>query len=87
MVLVERTTLLDLPDWTGVVTAVDGPTGTDQEHDPHVHHVEFDRDLPSGLEPDRFVAENITYCARVSVRNNRIETLPTPGVLLGVARP
>ena len=65
------------------VVAVDGP----HPQEPETMLVTIDRDLPSRVVPDEWVAENITYTASVHIADNEFVNVPTRGVLVTTRRP
>ena len=84
---VDRTTMLDVPGWVGVVVEVDGPTGFDHRHDLTRMTLTFDRPIPDVVDGGRYVAENLTYGPGLTVRGNRFAAIPTRGVLATTRRP
>lgn len=68
-----------------VVKDVDGPTGYGQDGDLTRMTVTLDR-APSGISPDAFVAENLTFTPEVHVAGNSFLSVPTRGLLVTTPR-
>lgn len=65
------------------VVAVDGP----RPEEPETMLVTIDRELPTRVVPEEWVAENITYTASVHIADNEFVNVPTRGVLATTRRP
>ncbi|MFF1449842.1 right-handed parallel beta-helix repeat-containing protein [Streptomyces sp. NPDC058274] len=82
-----KRTMTPLKDAHAVVTAVDGPSGTDHKKPLTTMTVTLDRPLPAGVEIGGTVAENITATPSVVISHNVFRNVPTRGVLVTTRKP
>ena len=84
---VDKRTMAPLAGGPAVVTAVDGPSGTDHAKSLTTMTVTFSRPVPAGIQIDGTVAENITYTPSVVIAGNVFRNVPTRGVLVTTRKP
>ena len=84
---VDKRTMAPLAGRPAVVTAVDGPSGTDHTKPLTTMTVTFSRPVPADVEIGGTVAENITYTPSVVVSGNVFRNVPTRGVLVTTRKP
>jgi hypothetical protein len=69
------------------VVAVDGPDGRSTTHDLRRMTLELADDLPPELGESGWVAENLTYTARLTVERCTFVNIPTRGILVTTRQP
>jgi hypothetical protein len=84
---VDKRTMAALPGEPAVVTAVDGPSGTDHAKPLTTMTVTFSRPVPAEIEIGGTVAENITYTPTVVISGNTFRNVPTRGILVTTRKP
>jgi len=84
---VDKRTMAPLPGGPAVVTAVDGPSGTDHAKPLTTMTVTFSRPVPAEVEIGGTVAENVTYTPTVVISGNVFRNVPTRGVLVTTREP
>ncbi|MFI6630914.1 hypothetical protein ACIBI7_18745 [Nonomuraea fuscirosea] len=84
---IDKRTMTPLTGPPAVVTAVDGPTGTDHTRPLTTMTVTFDRPVPEGVTVGGTVTENLTYAPEVLVSGNVFRNVPTRGVLVTTPKP
>ncbi len=69
------------------VLAVTGPSGRDRSHDLERMTITVDKDLPTDLAAETYVAENMTYTPEVYIAGNTFKSAPTRGILVTTPKP
>ena len=84
--LVTKQTMLPVGG-KAIVTAVDGPSGTDHAKSLTDMTITLDRPVPDGVTIGGSVVENLTYTPSVLISGNTFRNVPTRGVLVTTPRP
>lgn len=87
VVVLDRTTMVALPDGERRVVAVTGPSGRDHDRDLSTMTVTVDAPLPAEVVGPDHLVENLTYTPEVLVTGCTFKNLATRGVLVSTPRP
>ena len=85
--LVDTLTMIPVAGGPAVVTAVDGPSGSDHSKSLTTMTVKLDRPVPAGVRIGGTVAENLTYTPSVVITGNTFRNVPTRGILVTTPKP